>query len=149
MKGFYIAPYVRYANFDLTVPMSYDYYAAGSSDKAYALFTGNFKSFSSGLLLGTQFQIAKKLVLDVWIIGGHYGTSNGTILASDFYPAINITDPNEKAEFEKQVKSISDKDYGPFKFTGEIAPDYKSATFTSTGAWAGLRAGGVCLGFRF
>lgn len=150
MKGFYIAPYARYAEFDLRVPLTYNFKDLTNTDiNATAIFNGKFKSFSGGLLIGTQFSIARKLVLDVWIIGGHYGTSTGTIVASEFNPAIDPNDPNQTSEFKKQVESVNDKDYGPFKFKGEVAPDYKSATFTSTGAWAGVRAGGVCLGFRF
>ncbi len=152
MKGFYIAPYVRYASFDLQVPVAYTYTDPNplvGTVNASALFNGTFKSFSGGLLLGSQFQIAKKLVLDVWIIGGHYGTSSGTIKATDFNPPIDPNNPNQTQAFKDQVESVNNKDYGPFKFKGEVSSDYKTATFTSTGAWAGVRALGLSLGVRF
>ena len=149
MKGFYLAPYARYASFDLQVPVTYNYSNLGTSVSASAIFNGTFTSVSAGLLIGTQFQIAKKLVLDVWIIGGHYGTSNGTINATDFNPVIDPTNPNQTKAFKDQVESVNNKDYGPFKFKGEVSRDYKTATFTTTGDWAGVRALGLNLGFRF
>ncbi len=149
MKGFYIAPYVRYSSFDLQVPVAYTYTNGLNTVNASAFFNGTFTAISGGLLLGSQFQIAKKIVLDVWIIGGHYGTSNGTINATDFNPPIDPTNANQKQAFKDQVESVNNKDYGPFKFKGEVSSDYKTATFTTTGAWAGVRALGLNLGFRF
>lgn len=143
MKGFYIAPYLRYANFDVTVPVTYDYNGA----KPYALFNGIFTSISGGLMIGTQVNIAKRLVLDFWILGAHYGTSNGTITASDFVPA--ITNQAQADEFNKKLSEISNDTYGPFKFKGQLSSDWKTATLTSEGAWAGIRGAGICLGVRF
>ncbi len=148
MKGFYIAPYVRYASFDMQVPMTYDYTSGGNAEKGSALFNGTITSFSGGLLLGTQFQIAKKLVLDLWIIGGHYGTSSGTMVVTDFSPAID--DASKRSGFDAVIDNINNKEYGPFKFKAEVdKPGYTKATITSTGAWAGVRALGLSLGVRF
>lgn len=149
MKGFYIAPYARYASFDLKVPLSYDFTPIGQTEKAYATFTGKFTSISGGLLLGTQFQIAKKLVLDFWIIGAHYGSSSGEIIASDFNPSIDPNNTAQTTEFKKQVESVNNNEYGPFKFKGQVSSDYKTAKFTTEGAWAGVRALGLSLGIRF
>jgi len=149
MKGFYLAPYARYSSFDLQVPVAYNYQNGLNTVNASALFNGKFTSLSAGLLIGSQFQIAKKLVLDVWIIGGHYGTSSGTINATDFDPAIDPNNANQKQAFKEQVESVNNKDYGPFKFEGKVSSDYKTATFTTTGAWAGVRALGLTLGVRF
>lgn len=141
MKGFYIAPYIRYASFDLDVPVTYTYQSATAS----AMFNGVFTSLSAGLLLGTQFQIAKKLVLDIWLVGGHYGTSNGTIVANQFNPAI----ANQQQADALQTKLDEIKQVGPFKFEGKVSSDFKSAEITTTGSWAGVRAGGISLGVRF
>jgi hypothetical protein len=146
MKGFYIAPYARYASFDLSVPITYDYLAPGETEKPQAVFTGNFKSFSGGLLIGTQFQLAKKLVLDFWIIGAHYGTSSGTINA--------VTNkslgsgPSSPAWNALQQQLDEFKEIGPFKFEGKVTSS-NTAQITTTGAWAGIRALGLSLGFRF
>lgn len=143
MKGFYIAPYLRYASFDVTVPVTYDY--AGSTTKPYALFNGIFTSISGGLMIGTQVNIAKRLVLDFWILGAHYGTSNGTITATDFNPPMSAT--GQKQALQDKLDEISKESYGPFKFKGQF--DGQTATLTSEGAWAGIRGAGICLGVRF
>ncbi|MEO7530386.1 MAG: hypothetical protein ABIS69_03210, partial [Sediminibacterium sp.] len=75
MKGFYLAPYLRFANFDLSAPVRY---TSGVITKE-ANFVGNIKSTSPGLMIGWQFQILTKLVIDLQIIGGHYGHSNGDL----------------------------------------------------------------------
>ena len=148
MKGFYVAPYLRYSSFDLRVPVVYSYQDGANTIDASSFFNGTFSAISAGLLIGTQFQIAKKLVLDLWIIGGHYGKSNGTIVASEFNPGIPNT-PEARKAFKDQVESVNGDDYGPFKFKGEVSSDYTSATFTTEGAWAGVRAAGLSLGIRF
>lgn len=147
MKGFYIAPYGRYASFDMTVPIAYSYTETGTGLKktAEVLFDGKITSMSGGVLLGTQFQIAKKLVLDIWIIGGHYGTSSGTVNATNFTPA--ITTQQQADALQTQLNDL--KEVGPFKFEGKLAADWKTATITSTGPWAGVRGLGLSLGFRF
>ncbi|MFY7964912.1 MAG: DUF3575 domain-containing protein [Chitinophagaceae bacterium] len=144
MKGFYIAPYARYASFDLAVPILY-VDPNNASNRKEVLFDGKITSFSGGLLLGVQTQIFKKLVLDVWIAGGHYGSSNGT-LDGDF-------SKNPLAS-DQDVKNLQDKldnisvDAGPFTFKGNVVSKTQ-AVINSTGPWAGIRALGLSIGVRF
>ena len=142
LKGFYIAPYARYATFDVSIPVTYD--NPNYTTKPTVLFNGTIKSFSGGILLGTQFSLAKKLVLDFYIIGGHYGSSSGTINAVDINPAMNT--PQEKQALQDQLDKF--KEVGPFKFDGKVTSS-TTATITSTGPWAGVRAAGLSLGLRF
>lgn len=147
MKGFYIAPYGRYASFDLTVPITYNYKDGLIDKKAEVLFDGKINSFSGGILLGTQFQIAKKIVLDFWIVGGHYGSSSGTIYATDFKPP--ITSQSQADALQAQLNDL--KEVGPFTFEGKVSgasDNWKTVTITSTGPWAGVRALGLSLGIR-
>lgn len=136
MKGFYIAPYARFSTVDLQVPVSY-----GGS--APALFNGKFTATSGGLLLGIQKQLGKKIVLDFWLVGGHFGSSSGTIIAT---PATPLT-PTERDALQRELDQS--KEAGPFKFKGVVAADGRTATITADGAWAGVRAAGICLGIRF
>lgn len=134
LKGFYLAPYMRFSTVDLTVPVSF-----GST--APAKFDGKFTATSGGLLIGIQKHIAKKIVLDFWILGGHYGSSKGTIIANHPTPL----NPTEVGLLQNELNSS--KEFGPFKFTG-VASSTRS-TITAEGAWAGLRGAGICLGIRF
>lgn len=143
MKGFYIAPYARFASFDLAVPISYD---AGSGIKKDVTFEGTIKSTSAGLMIGMQKQIAKKLVLDIWFIGGHYGSGSGTINATINPPLANAPF-DERAALQTELNKLKDAG-GPFKFEGTVTSN-TNAVIKSDGPWAGVRGAMISLGFRF
>ena len=148
MSGFYIAPYTRFANFDLSIPVNYSYNSISTTtlqpivENKTATLEGTIRSQSVGVYVGMQFQLATKLVLDFWMIGGHYGSSNGKL---EFTPL-----PGAKFPAEAQAalqKNLNDIKANPFKI---------KATVTSTGAvadmegpWAGIRGAGLTLGLRF
>ncbi len=87
MSGFYIAPYARFANFDLAVPVEYTYtpdntvgsFISPAPITKTADLNGTIKSNSYGAYIGIQKQLLTKLVIDIWLIGGHYGSSNGNL----------------------------------------------------------------------
>ncbi len=137
MKGFYLAPYVRFATFDLGAPIKYTASTSPLVEKE-AVFNGKIKSTSAGLMIGYQFQIATKIVLDFQIIGGHYGTSKGDL---DFASSLNSF---EQTELKKNLDEIDAK---PFKFTSTVSST--GARIISDGPWAGIRAVNIGLGIRF
>lgn len=148
MKGFYIAPYVRFANFDLRVPIMYDNPAIAGAKKEVT-FDGSIKSTSAGLMIGMQKQIAKKLVLDIWFIGGHYGSSEGTLNAVINPPLSSGPPPfDERAALQSELDNLKNNG-GPFKFEGTVNSNGAGAVIKSTGPWAGLRGAMISLGFRF
>lgn len=133
MKGFYLAPYLRFANFDLSAPVKY---TSGTVTKE-ALFVGNVKSTSPGLMIGWQFTLVGKLVMDLQIIGGHYGHSNGDL---NFAAALN---PQEQAALKQSLDNIDAK---PFKFTSTVSAN--GAAIKTDGPWAGIRSN-IGIGLRF
>lgn len=139
MKGFYIAPYLRYSSFDLKLPFTYEYdHPINGKTPKDADFTGKVNAISGGVMLGTQFNIAKRLVLDIWWIGGHYGSSSG-----DLSFASTLT-PQEEQGLENTLR---DFDPSPFKITWDV--NSNGAKIKSDGPWAGFRGLGINLGFRF
>ncbi|NCI47002.1 hypothetical protein [Sediminibacterium soli] len=139
MKGFYIEPYLRFANFDISAPVKYTITSGPATGQSKeALFNGKVKSTSPGLLLGWQFQLATKLVLDVQILGGHYGHSNG-----DLNFAATLTNDERDA----LQKSINDIKADPFKIQGTVSNS--GAVIKTDGPWAGLRGANIGIGFRF
>jgi hypothetical protein len=144
MKGFYIAPYARYASFDLSLPFKYTYDQdpgpAVSNVTKTAIFTGKITSFSGGLMFGTTFNLGKRMLLDIWWIGGHYGSSNG-----DLSLAVALPTQQERDAIDATVK---DFDPSPFKISSDPATA-NGKTIKSTGPWAGIRGAGINLGFRF
>lgn len=135
MKGFYLAPYLRFANFDLSAPVKY---TAGGVTKE-ANFVGTVKSTSPGLMIGWQFQILTKLVLDLQIIGGHYGHSNGDL---NFAPTAPLTTTEQDA----LRQSLNNIKADPFKFTSTVTA--AGAQIKTDGPWAGIRSN-IGIGFRF
>ncbi|MBH2005184.1 MAG: DUF3575 domain-containing protein [Sphingobacteriia bacterium] len=138
MKGFYIAPYARFATFDVTVPVKYSSNATIPPTTKEAMMDGKIKSTSAGILLGYQFHIATKIVLDFQIVGGHYGNSNGDL---NFAAALNSY---EQQALRDNLNSIDAK---PFKFTSTV--DANGARIASDGPWAGIRGLNLGLGIRF
>jgi hypothetical protein len=142
MRGFYVAPYLRFATFDLSTPVKYTYTStsgptAGQTFSKEANFVGKIKSTSPGLMIGWQIQIATKFVLDLQILGGHYGHSSGdlnfaTTLSSDEQTALK--------------KNLDDIDAKPFKFTSTV--NGSGAQVKTDGPWAGIRSN-IGIGFRF
>jgi hypothetical protein len=147
MSGLYLAPYARMATFDLTVPLDYTYTPASPVPNVvlpaipmHAQLDGTIRSTSYGVYTGMQFQLLTKLVLDLWIVGGHYGTSNGKLIfvAPNGTPALALTELK---------KTIDQTKTTPFNLTTSTT---SNGIVTDTeGPWAGIRGLGVTIGFRF
>ena len=147
MSGFYIGPYIRYGNYDLSVPTSYTY----TPDKifpaeivkpitAVATLDGTLRTQSYGAHVGMQFQLLTKLVLDISFIGGHYGTSTGKL---NFMAPTDFPKP---AQVELQ-RILDNTKANPFSLKSVV--NSRGATSDTEGPWAGLRGLGIGLGLRF
>lgn len=134
MKGFYLAPYMRFATFDLGAPIKY----TSNLGSKEAVFSGKITSTSGGLMIGYQFQLLKKLVLDFQIIGGHYGTSKG-----DLNFAATLSE-FERQSLENNIKNIEAE---PFKLAPTVTNN--GAQIKTDGPWAGIRGLNLGLGLRF
>ena len=155
-RGFYFAPYLRYLNYSASLAIQ-DPTLKEAAEEAAALgapiaadtrlfFDGKINSFNAGLMIGSQFKLSKRIVLDWWIIGAHYGKFSGVLTAEiKGYEAL----PGTTEETKLNVK-LDDlvSDTGPFKLTGKVTSP-TSAEFASSGPWLGLRGLGICLGYKF
>jgi hypothetical protein len=135
-SGFYIAPYARYANFNLDVPINYQ----ATSGNTEAVFTGSVNSFSGGVMFGVQHVIAKRIVLDIWIIGAHYGSCSGSAVYTAAQP---LSQPDQQSLQQK----INDTNLKFFNFSGTV--NANGGTIQTNGSWAGVRGAGINLGIRF
>ena len=139
--GFYIAPYARFTNMDLNVPLKYQ---ATQTQTLTADFSGKVKATSGGLMIGTQHQLFKKVVIDIWILGGHYGSCNGN-LTTTYTPSKN--DPGlASSTLETAIHSINPS---PFKVSGSVNQANSTAVINVSGPWVGVRALGINVGIRF
>ena len=147
MSGFYIAPYIRYGNYDLSVPIDYTYTPEKPSPNislppvpVNANLDGTIRTQSYGAHIGMQFQLLTKLVLDISFIGGHYGTSTGKL---NFIAPVDFPKP---AQVELQ-RILDNTKANPFTLKSIV--NEHGATTDTEGPWAGLRGLGIGLGLRF
>lgn len=138
-RGLYFAPFYRNANYDIK-DVPYDFTSdEGTSEEIDA--SGEIKTNTFGLLIGTQFKLGNRMVLDWWILGPHIGTSSGNVLATS-NESLSINEQNSlRNELEDIFLDIDLIDT-------EVEVDANSANVIVDGPWAGLRAG-FSLGYRF
>jgi hypothetical protein len=137
-RGFYIAPFARFANYTVQTPFEfeYDHPLEGPQEETIPL-DGKISTFTGGFMLGAQWKLPKSLYLDWWILGPHYGTSNGDIKGN------KTLSPEEQHGIRE---SLGDLDDLPFVEGYEV--DSSGARVDIKGPWGGIRAG-IALGFRF
>lgn len=137
-KGFYIAPFARIANYTAKMPYEFEYEHPidGTIEDSIPL-DGKISTFSGGVLFGAQWKLSKLVYLDWWILGPHYGTSNGDITGK------------KSLSTEEQIGlryALEDLDDLPFVDKTEVSST--GAKVDIKGPWGGVRAG-LALGFRF
>jgi len=143
LHGFYLAPMIGYNYYYGNLPVKYyDYINNTIIDKS-ALFSGHVHTVTAGLQVGAQWKLGKKWYLDWWIIGPNYGWGGGRF---DFTRPLNdIEQISLQFELEKikQTTPLIGIDLVPGR------PDANGAALKINGPWAGIRALGVSIGYRF
>jgi Protein of unknown function (DUF3575) len=135
-RGFYLAPYYRYAKFNAdAIPISYD---GGIGSKTINL-KGDMTTHTGGLMIGAQWFLGKSVTLDWWIIGAHYGTGSGTFTGTPSTP-FTVLEQNDIRQ------TIEDFDLPVGTLKAEVIANSAKAIFD--GPWAGIR-GAITIGFRF
>ncbi len=132
-KGFYIAPFVRFARYNTKLPFTYD---DGGVKKSIDL-AGSLSTVTGGILFGKQWQLGKRIYLDWWLMGPQYGTSNGKIDGK------KTMTPSEQSSLREE---LDDLDIPFTKITYTV--DGNGAVVNFKGPWAGLRSG-LCIGINF
>lgn len=134
-KGFYVAPFLRLANY--TAALDYDYTVDGSQE--IIPLKGNLTTFTTGVLIGAQWRIANKVYFDWSIFGPQYGFSKGKISGTKSLSA------EEQKSLREELKDLeSDMPIG--KISSSV--DGNGATVNVSGPWAGIRAN-LGIGYRF
>lgn len=138
-RGFYVAPYYRFAKFNSEeLPIEFD--ADGGGTKTIKL-KGDVTTNSGGLMFGAQWQIGKIVMIDWWILGGHYGVSKGTLSG---VPSSSLS-ANEQDEIRTIINDF-ENDIPLTKITADVNANNVKAIVD--GPWAGVRAG-LTIGIRF
>jgi Protein of unknown function (DUF3575) len=136
-RGFYIAPYYRYAKFKSEeFPVDYE---SGPSTTNTIKLKGDIATNSGGLMFGAQWHLGKVVTLDWWIIGAHYGTSKGTLSG---IPSTPLT-AQEQQDIRDEIAAI---DLPLTKITADVNANSVKAIID--GPWGGVRAG-LTIGIKF
>jgi hypothetical protein len=153
LNGFYLSPYLRYTDYSFDFPITHpqNITSGGAVNNPPILLSGNIQALCGGFMMGVQTNLSKKIVMDVTIIGAHFGKSSGVLRATNISPALTGTDI---AEFESTINDY--QQVGPFKFVGTVYKEGTGADQKVTGAeqkasgpWIGLRTLSFSLGYRF
>lgn len=134
-RGFYVAPFMRYAVFNAS-GVEVDYTAGTSSGVIY--MNGNIKGTTAGIMFGSQWAIGKRICLDWFILGPHYGAAKGTLTGTSTVPLST----QAQDDLRTSLGSI-DIPFVEEKFS----VDASGATLTVKGPWAGIRSG-LALGIK-
>ncbi len=125
-RGFYIAPYARFSSYKASAFFMYTDSNAVPIQDVPVDFKATFKGFGGGLLIGTQFIIAKKVSIDWWILGGHFGVAS------------------LHGEMDSQI--VQDNQYSFYEQLEEVSVPYGTKTFEVKGSKASINLDGIPFG---
>ncbi len=136
-QGFYVAPFYRYASFtsnDFNV-----FYTDDSNNEQSIKLSGNLTSNTGGFLLGVQKTYRKHVVLDIWLLGPHYGSGKGDF---DGISSRQLS-TNEQDVLRRELENID------IPLTDKtVSVNSSGASLKLNGPWGGIRSG-LSLGIRF
>ncbi len=137
-KGFYLAPFYKHSDYDLNnveiVEFSRD---DGTIDNLVT--SGNLSSNSFGLLIGTQFNLGSRIILD-FFLGPHVGNYSGGLVRT-FDNQLSF---NEQLELDSELEAFN----LPLNSEANLEITSDGASIDSSGNWFGIRAG-MSIGMRF
>jgi hypothetical protein len=135
LNGFYLAPFLRFGGFNLSWPTTFE----ADGEQYDVRIKGHATAFSAGLMLGAQWHIGERFLIDWWIAGPSYGSIKLTLKGEvdpTQVPAEVMNDVEEYLSFE-----INGKEVHP-----EVTED--AVKVTTRLPFGGFRTG-LCLGFSF
>lgn len=136
-RGFYIAPFYRYASFK-TNQMVFTYEDNTGAESKINL-SGKLTSNTGGLMFGAQWLLGRRVCLDWWILGPHFGSGTGDFVGT-------TTQPMDQSEQDDLRQELEDLD---IPFTDKtVSVNANGASMKLSGPWGGIRAG-ISLGIRF
>jgi hypothetical protein len=139
-KGFYAGVYGRYSSFKYDYPYDFE-----RPDGALVLvpMKGKSSGIGGGVILGGQFNVHKRVIVDLFIIGGHYGSMSGKV---DAPTDLSMLDEQERADLKSEVESLIEIG-GKKNITADVRNDGLYADVKLP--FLGVRGLGLTVGFAF
>lgn len=140
LRGFYLAPFARYATFNVTLPFDLETEDANNQVTTERIdMKGDLSTIAGGVLIGAQWKLGKMIYLDWHILGPHYGKAKGNLSGNKNMSSAEQDDLRLLlAELEEDIPFV--------KFESNV--NASGAQVKVNGPWAGIRAG-LSLGIRF
>lgn len=136
-RGFYLAPFYRFARYNAS-GFKLDFTNAAGNPASLSL-KGDLKGNTYGLMMGAQWALSKNISLDWHILGGHYGSSTGSLNG-------NSSTALTQTEQAGILSAMQDIDIPLTEETYSVNSNGASLIFN--GPWGGIRAA-ISLGIRF
>lgn len=136
-RGFYIAPFYRYASFN-TNQLIFTYENSSNVESDISL-SGKLTASTGGLMFGAQWPLAKHVSLDWWIFGPHYGSGSGNFTGVSDQPLTQVEQNDLRQQLENLDIPLTNK---------TVQVNANSASLKLDGPWGGLRAG-LLLAIKF
>ena len=143
-RGFYLAPYFRYAKYSIKQTVSYQETPQSRLYEAEA--SHSYGGFNAGLMIGYQWIIADHFSIDLWIIGAGYGKAK-------YSYKWQANDANLTIAQQQDVKEAAEEYFDAFTLfglDGSVETTPKSAELTVSGLpMYSLRFLGLNFGYAF
>lgn len=136
-RGFYIAPFYRYASF-ATNTLKVNFTGENGTPNSLNL-SGTLHTNTAGILVGAQWAVGKSFCIDWWIAGPHYGAGKGNFIGA----STKSLSQREQDELYKQINNLNI----PFA-NKTVNVNAGGATMDLNGPWAGVRTG-LSFGVKF
>ena len=137
-KGFYIAPFYRYASFKSNnIFISYEADLPGTDESIN--LSGDLQSHTGGLLFGAHWNLSKRVCLDWMILGPHFGSGDGNFEGLSSRTLSQSEQQRVREELENLDIPLTNK---------TVNVTAQGASLKLDGPWAGVRAG-ISLGINF
>lgn len=149
-RGFYMAPYVKYASYKASVPFDFDVTVEEAGIPLYTRtetipLKGTITSFTGGFSMGFNFKLSRQFHLDWRLIGPGYGSGKGKVSGT---MALNADEQQALREGMEDLKvDMSDLPLGGIKMEYDIR-DNGADIHIKRSPWAGIRTG-LSIGYRF
>jgi hypothetical protein len=147
-EGFYIAPFYRNGYYEAK-GVGLDFLKDNGQDDTLQ-FNAQIKSNTFGILLGAQWKLGKRFMLDMQFFGPHFGNSTLVITGRPRYEMTIDEQDNLEAlgQFlSEEVRNNLINAGVPFK-NEIIKKDPNRIQLKANSIWGGLRAG-ITLGWKF
>jgi hypothetical protein len=141
MKGFYLAPYLRFRNISLDFPVSY---TDDQNQSQQVAISGNMNSMGGGLMIGSHYNLGKSISLDWFILGFQFMTSSGSFKGTTT-ETLSATDQVDIMSSLHQIKE--DSKWGIKQFDYQVGNN--SVSVDAKYSSLGFRGFGLNLGYRF